>query len=131
MGANTVTGMVTGMVMDTAMGMAKPPRTPQPRNRRTNFNVPHNRMRGLSTGLIWSLRQLFANSPSWRATHTLWIWCAGTLLAGIQLLPFSKTWLDRLSPEHARLLTLWGHAPASVFPAWTTLSFQPAETTSG
>lgn len=88
---------------------------------------------GLSvlTALIWSLRQCLAKAPAWRATHTVWIWSAGALIAVLQTLPFSEGWIHSISPEHGKLLALWTNGPDGVFPAWTTLSFDPAETTSG
>jgi len=83
------------------------------------------------TAIVWSLRQSIIESSGWRATGTLWIWCLGVSIAIIQITPLPTDWLQFLSPEHGRLLPLWSSASTGMFPAWTTLSFNPTETRSG
>ncbi len=82
--------------------------------------------------LLWSMRQLTAQSPVWRSTATVWLWGAGVLLAVVQMIPLSQAWLDWFSPEISRLLILWRSDTSGLLPSsWKTLSLNPAETSSG
>jgi O-antigen ligase/Flp pilus assembly protein TadD len=82
--------------------------------------------------VVWSMRQLVARDPFWQSTRALWLWLAGAGLVGVQLAPLPQTWRERVSPELSRLLPLWSSEGEGLLPAvWTTLSLDPAETTSG
>lgn len=84
-----------------------------------------------ATTLIWCVRQMTADDAGWRPTRTLWLWGLCALIPIIQAVPLSAGWLQTISPEHHRLLSSWSSSDSGVFPAWTTLSLAPAETTSG
>ena len=82
--------------------------------------------------IVWSLRQLAAQSPCWRSTSANWLWIFGVLLAALQTAPLSKAWLVRFSPEVSKLLPLWSPEAEGLLPAaWSTLSLDPSETISG
>jgi O-antigen ligase/Flp pilus assembly protein TadD len=84
-----------------------------------------------ATTIVWCLRQLAADTPGWSATGTLWLLGLGAAIPIVQLIPLAPGWLEAVSPEHGRLLPLWNSSADAMFPAWTTLSLNPAQTISG
>lgn len=86
----------------------------------------------ITTG-CWLLHQLTATERKYAWTGTEWLWCAGILVAGLQIVPLPQEWLLSLSPHLKEILPLLlSSTSTSSLPAgWNQLSLAPAETASG
>jgi O-antigen ligase/tetratricopeptide (TPR) repeat protein len=87
----------------------------------------------LVTSGCWLLHQLTKSNGKYTWTGSEWLWCAGLLVAGFQIVPLPQSWLLTLSPHLKELLPI-AFINAAIGPlsdGWNQLSLAPGETASG
>ena len=86
------------------------------------------------TTLIWGLARLLSRDQiRWTWSGAEIILLGAVALVVMQLIPFSASWLDRLSPHLSQLLPMWNNSPAAgaSWPHWKYVSLSPESTRGG
>jgi len=79
--------------------------------------------------LLWLAGQIGQRGPIRGLSGLEWVIAAATVLAVVQLIPWPRDFLDRLSPGMAARLPLWNrHATATGLGNWQSASFVPSAT---
>lgn len=85
----------------------------------------------LVTTACWLAHQLTAAERKYTWSGTELLWCAGILVAGLQIVPLPQSTLLTIAPHLKEALPLvFGASEVNPVPGWTQLSLAPHETAS-
>ena len=85
------------------------------------------------TAGCWLLHQLTKPEAKYTWTGSEWLWVAGILVAGFQIVPLPQSWVFTVSPHMKEILPilLSSTAASPLGEGWNQLSLAPGQTASG